>query len=78
MKSRSNFKVKVHEVTRSKIMVWKVLSQRMHVKYESPISYDSYVMTKVKVLKKKVKLEGQGHPAKNYGMIWKAFFTGNA
>ena len=31
-----------------------------HVKYESPASYGSLVMTKVKVFEK-VKLQGQGH-----------------
>jgi hypothetical protein len=40
-----------------------------HVKYESPTTYQSKVMTKVKVLEKKVKLqgqrsEGQGHSIK--------------
>jgi hypothetical protein len=30
-----------------------------HVKYESPITYQLNVMTKVKVLKKKAKLQGQ-------------------
>ena len=75
MKSMSNFKVKV---TRSKIMVWKVLSQRMHVKYESPISYGSYVMTKEKFLKSRSNFKVKGHQAKSYGIIWKVFFTGNA
>jgi hypothetical protein len=30
-----------------------------HVKYESPSTYQSKVMTKVKVLAKKVKVQGQ-------------------
>jgi hypothetical protein len=30
-----------------------------HVKYENPTTYQSKVMTKVKVFKKKVKLQGQ-------------------
>jgi hypothetical protein len=30
-----------------------------HVKYESPTTYQSKVMTKVKVFKKKVKLQGE-------------------
>jgi hypothetical protein len=38
----------------------KGLSRRnTHVKYESPTTYQSKVMTKVKVLEKKVKLQGQ-------------------
>jgi hypothetical protein len=30
----------------------------IHVKYENPISYQSKVVTKVKVFEKKVKLQG--------------------
>ena len=39
------------------------------MKYESLVSHSSEVMTKVKVFEKWVKLEGQGHYVKNYGMI---------
>jgi hypothetical protein len=43
--------------------------RNLNVKYESPITNQSKVMTKVKVLEKKVKLqsqllEGQGHGIK--------------
>ena len=37
------------------------------VQYESPISSCKKVMAKVKVFKKKVKLQGQDHKVKNYG-----------
>jgi hypothetical protein len=39
------------------------------MKYESPITYHSKDMTKVKVFKKWVKLQGQGHKVKNHGTI---------
>jgi hypothetical protein len=38
----------------------KVLARRnTHVKYENPTTYQSKVITKVKVLEKKIKLQGQ-------------------
>jgi hypothetical protein len=37
----------------------KFLPEGIHMKNESPITYQSKVMTKVKVFKKKVKLQGQ-------------------
>jgi hypothetical protein len=36
----------------------------MHVKYKSPITYNLKDMAKVKVFKKWVKLQGQGHKVK--------------
>ena len=42
-----------------------------HVQYESPITSDKKIMTKVKVFQKKVKLQGRGHDVKNYGTMWK-------
>ena len=39
------------------------------MKYESPVSRGALVMTKVKVFEKYVKLHGQGHYVKNYGMM---------
>ena len=39
------------------------------MKYESPVSQGSEVMTKVKVFEKYVEFQGQGHEVKNYGMI---------
>ena len=47
-----------------KIMVYGVkvlVTMNTHVNYESPASYGSLVMTKVKVFEKLVKLQGQGH-----------------
>ena len=38
-----------------------LIRRNTHVKYESPVSYGSLVMTKVEVFEKKVKLQGQGH-----------------
>jgi hypothetical protein len=38
------------------------------VKYESPTTYQSKVMTKVKVLEKKVKLEGQRSEGQGHGI----------
>ena len=38
-----------------------LVTRNTHVKYESPASYGSLVMTKVKVFEKYVKLQGQGH-----------------
>ena len=41
---------------------WKgLVTKNTCVKYESPASNGSLVMTKVKVFEKKVKLQGQGH-----------------
>ena len=70
LKSRSNFKVKF---TRSKIteLCERPCHKESHMKYESPSSSDLTVMTKVKVFEKYVKLQGQGHQVKNYGMMWK-------
>jgi hypothetical protein len=39
-----------------------------HVKYESPRTYQSKVMTKVKVLEKKVKLHGQRSESQGHGI----------
>jgi hypothetical protein len=51
----------------------KVLSQGtyMYMKYKSPIIYHSKHIAKVKVFKKWVKLQGQGHKVKNHGTIRK-------
>ena len=38
-----------------------LVRRNTHVKYESPVSYCSLVMTKVEVFEKKVKLQDQGH-----------------
>jgi hypothetical protein len=37
------------------------------MKYESPITYHSKYMAKVKVFEKWVKLQGQGHKVKKFG-----------
>jgi hypothetical protein len=42
-----------------------------HEKYENPTTYQSKVMTKVKVFEKKVKLQGQSH-----GIKWKVLPEG--
>jgi hypothetical protein len=39
-----------------------------HAKYESPSIYHSKVMTKVKVLEKKVKLQGQKSEDQGHGV----------
>jgi hypothetical protein len=39
-----------------------------HVKYESPSTYKSKVMTKVKVFEKKAKLQGQRSEGQGHGM----------
>jgi hypothetical protein len=39
-----------------------------NVKYESPITHQSKVMTKVQVFKKKVKLQGQRSEGKGQGI----------
>ena len=38
------------------------------MQYESPSSPGMKVMAQVKVFEKQVKLQGQGHQVKNYGM----------
>jgi hypothetical protein len=38
------------------------------MKYESPITYHSKYMTNVIVFEKWVKLQGQGHKVKNFGI----------
>jgi hypothetical protein len=40
----------------------------MHVKYESPTTYQSKVMTNVKVFEKKVKLQGQKSEGQCHGI----------
>jgi hypothetical protein len=44
-----------------------LVTRNMHMKYKSPITYHSKDMANVKVLKKWVKLQGQGDKVKNYG-----------
>jgi hypothetical protein len=39
-----------------------------HVKYESPTTYQSKVLTKVKVFEKKVKLQGQRSEGQGHGI----------
>jgi hypothetical protein len=43
------------------------VTRNMHMKYKSPITYHSKDMAKVRVFKKWVKLQGQGHKVKNFG-----------
>jgi hypothetical protein len=51
---------------------WKVLPEIIHiVKYESPTTYQSKIMTKVKVLKKKVKLQSQRSEGQGHDINWK-------
>jgi hypothetical protein len=38
------------------------------MKYESPITYHSKDMANVKAFEKWVKLQGQGHKVKNFGI----------
>jgi hypothetical protein len=48
-----------------------LVTSNKHMKYRSPITYHSKDMAKVKVFKKWIKLQGQGHKVKNYGTIRK-------
>jgi hypothetical protein len=49
-----------------------LVTSNMHMKYKSPITYHSKNIAKVKVFKKWVKLQGQGHKVKHYGTIRKS------
>jgi hypothetical protein len=64
LESGSNFKDKV---TRSKVMIPIEKSCHKEHTYEIPITYYSKDMANVKVFKKWVNLEGQGHKVKNFG-----------
>jgi hypothetical protein len=44
-----------------------LVTRNMRMKYKSPIIYHSKDMAKVKVFKKWVKLQGQGHKVKRFG-----------
>jgi hypothetical protein len=44
-----------------------LVTRNMHMKYESPITYHSKYMAKVKVFEKCVKLQNQGHKVKTFG-----------
>ena len=46
------------------------------MKYQSPSTHCSKVISKVKVFKKWVKLQGQGHSVKNYGTYRKVLSQG--
>ena len=46
------------------------------MQYESPISSGKKVMAKVKVFKKQVKLQSQGHKVKNYDTMLKVLSQG--
>ena len=46
------------------------------MKYESPISFGSKVIAKVKFFQKKVKIQGQGHEVKNFGIDRKVLSQG--
>ena len=48
-----------------------IVSRNTHVQYESPFTFGKKVLTKVKVFKEWVKLQGQGHEVKNYSTMWK-------
>jgi hypothetical protein len=48
-----------------------VTSNMHNMKYKSPITYHSKDMAKVKIFKKWVKLQGQGHKVIHYGTIRK-------
>ena len=43
------------------------IERNTHVKYQSSSTHYSKVISKVKVIKKRVKLQGQGHSVKNNG-----------
>ena len=65
-KNKSNSKVKV---TGLKIIVPRkgLVTRNIHLKYQSSSFHCSKVINKVKVFKKWVKLQGQGHRLKNNG-----------
>ena len=44
-----------------------LITGNTHVKYQSSSNHSSKVISNVKVLKKMVKLQGQGHSVKNNG-----------
>jgi hypothetical protein len=48
-----------------------LVTNNMHMKYKSLITYHSNDMAKIKVFKKWAKLQGQGHKVKNVGTIRK-------
>jgi hypothetical protein len=47
-----------------------------HVKYESPSTYQSKVMTKVKLVEKKIKLQGQRSEGQGHDIKWKGLPEG--
>ena len=46
-----------------------LITRNLHVKYESPTTYGSRDIAKVKVFEKQVKFQGQGHKVKSQGLI---------
>ena len=54
-----------------------LVARNAYIQYESPIYPGLKVMAKVKVFEKKVKLQGQGHQAKSYGMTRKFLSQGH-
>ena len=52
------------------------VTRNTHVLYESLISSGLKVTGKVKIIQKKVKVQGQGHKVKHYGIIRKVLSQG--
>jgi hypothetical protein len=54
-------------MSKFKVPIYKSLVTRnMHMKYKSPITYQSKDMANVKVFGKRVKLQGHDHKVKSY------------
>ena len=73
---RLRFFLKVGQTSRSRLRGQKLwyqvkglITRNTHLQYESYISPGKRVMAKVKVFKKKVKLQGQDQEVKNYGAM---------
>jgi hypothetical protein len=62
--SSSKLKVKM---SKFKVPTYKgLVTRNIHMKYKSPITYQSKDMANDKVFGKRVKLQGQGHKVKSY------------
>ena len=55
---------------------WKVLPEVIHMKYQSQSTSQLKMMTKIKVLEKKVKLQGQMSEGQHHSIKWKVLPEG--
>ena len=56
--------------------MWKVLLQGMHMQFWKPYLFWLKVISKVKFFQKYVKLQGQSHKVKNFGLMWEVLSQG--